>query len=300
VKENVEVFKLSDLNKIENNKVSLNFNNGNLVEIKTNEFIYRDENNSFGNLKILHLDTEGILHIGNFLKEENAFVLFSLPLSFFDGKIYGDIPFGIEEKDIENEPYGRLPGRGWDNIERLIEGMFFSKSFVDYTDGEKTISLIVHNGDRYFIWDKDKKILSHIMLRSFRRPNNWEKDINEKIEAIGIHKFKYSLVFQNKTPKTYKLSEILRNQPIVLQKFPKFENGKFDNKNLFIKIKPENIIETEGKNTDCEIELFFKPKKVKIVDLIGNEIENKKIVIEDRKIKFKIEKFEIISLFFTI
>ena len=66
VKENVEVFKLSDLNKIENNKVSLNFNNGNLVEIKTNEFIYRDENNPFGNLKILHLDTEGILHIGNF------------------------------------------------------------------------------------------------------------------------------------------------------------------------------------------------------------------------------------------
>ncbi len=231
VKENVEVFKLSDLNKIENNKVSLNFNNGNLVEIKTNEFIYRDENNPFGNLKILHLDTEGILHIGNFLKEENviwkrwakiedgnlrkifrtegnigkhkikrdiiiykgeervefdikinwlgeenAFVLFSLPLSFFDGKIYGDIPFGIEEKDIENEPYGRLPGRRWDNIERLIEGMFFSKSFVDYTDGEKTISLIVHNGDRYFIWDKDKKDLSHIMLRSFRRPNNWEKD----------------------------------------------------------------------------------------------------------------------------
>jgi len=39
---------------------------------------------------------------------------------------------------------------------------------------------------------------------------------------------------------------------------------------------------------------------LKVVDLIGNEIENKKIVIEDRKIKFKIEKFEIISLFFTI
>ena len=371
--ENFEVFKLSDLNKIENDKISLNFKDGNLIEIKGSGFIYKSEKDSpFGNLKILHLDPEGILHIGKFLKEENviwerwakiedgnlrkifrtegnigkhkikrdiiiykgeervefdieinylgeenAFVLFSLPLNFFDGKIYGDIPFGIEEKDIENQPYGRLFGRGWDNIERLIEGMFYAKSFVDYIDGAKTVSLIVHNGDRYFIWDKDKKVLSHIMLRSFKRPkNNWEKDINEKIEAIGTHKFKYSILFKNKTPETYNLSEILRNQPVVLQRFPELKIENLDVKNSFIKIKPENLIitsfyrekgnfilrmyETEGKETDCEIELFFKPEKVKMADLIGNEIENKKIVIEDRKIKFKIKKFEIINLVFKI
>jgi hypothetical protein len=155
------------------------------------------------------------------------------------------------------------------------------------------------------------------MLRSFKRPkNNWEKDINEKIEAIGTHKFKYSILFKNKTPETYKLSEILRNQPVILQRFPELKIENLDVKNSFIKIKLENLIitsfysekgnfilrmyETEGKETDCEIELFFKPEKVKIVDLIGNEIENEKIVIEDRKIKFKIKKFEIISLLFKI
>ncbi|MCM8804317.1 MAG: glycosyl hydrolase-related protein [Candidatus Omnitrophica bacterium] len=363
-------FKLTDLNKIENGNISIKFEDGYLIEIKGGDFNYKTEkDNSFGNLKLLHLDPEGILHIGKFLKEENviwekwykkeegdlrqifecegiigkhrvnmdiiiyeegrvdfeleidwfgeenAFLLFSIPSNFFDGKIYGDIPFGFEEKNLEKEPYGRLPGRGWGNIERLIEGMFFSKSFVDYRSKEKGISLIVHNGDRYFIYDREKKTLSHITLRSFtRHKNNWEKDINEKIEAKGKHKYRYTILFHkaDSLSSVIKLSEILRNEPIVIQRFPKIEKGDLPETSSFIKIKPEYVIltsfykegdefilrlyETEGKEKDISIELFFKPKKVKIIDLIGNEIKDRKVLSKCNKIKLKIKKFEILTL----
>jgi len=364
--ENFGVFKLSDLNKIENDKISLRFEEGNLIEVKGSDFIYKAEKDSpFGNLKIFHLDPEGVLHIGKFLREENvvwkrwakiedgglrkifrtegkvgkhkvkrdvviykgeervefdiemnyigeenAFVLFSCPLIFFDGRIYGDIPFGIEEKDIENQPYGGLPERG--SIERLIEGMFFAKSFVDYTDGEKTISLIPHNGDRYFIWDKDKKNLSHIMLRSFKRPEDtWEKDITEKIEGKGEHRFKYSVVFQNNRPETYKMSEVLRNSPYVIQRLPGAEKSILNEKNSFIEISPSNIIltafykegdrfilrayETEGKDTELEINLNFSFQRVFVTDLIGNEIRQK-VKIAGNRLKLRCSKYEILTL----
>lgn len=209
----------------------------------------------------------------------------------------------------------RLPGKGWDNIERLIEGMFFSKSFVDYRNERKGISLIMHNGDRYFIFDRDKKNLSHIQLRSFKRfKSNWEKDINEKIEGKGKHKFRYTILFHKRKPLSsiIKLSEIIRNEPIVIQRLPKIEKENLSEKTSFIKIKPDNIIlttfykekdnfiirlyETEGKEVECKIELFFSPKEVKIVDIIGNKIDDRKILLKENKIKLKIKKFEILTL----
>jgi len=366
--ENFEIFKLSDLNKIENDKLSLRFEEGNLIEVKGSGFIYKAEKDSpFGNLKILHLDPEAILHIGKFLKEENvvwkkwakiedgglrkifrtegnigkhkvkrdviiykgeervefdievdyigeknAFVLFSCPLIFFDGRIYGDTPFGIEEKDVEGEPYGRLFGRGWDNIERMIDGMFFAKSFVDYTDGEKTISFISHNGDRYFIWDRGKKNLHHIMIRSFKRPaNTWEKDITEKIEAIGVHKFKYSITFQHGNPETHKLSEILKSNPFVIQRLPKLRENILNEKNSFIEIGCDNVIltafykegnnfilrlfETSGNDTEIELNLFFNFKKVFATDILGNELKQR-VRIMGNRLKLKCNKFEILTL----
>ena len=366
--ENFEIFKLSDLYKLENDKISLKFDDGNLIEIKGDDFDYKAEENSpFGDLKVYHLDPEGILHIGKFLKEEkviwekwakieegklrkvfrsegfigkhkvkrdviiykgeeriefdieidwkgeeNAFVLFSNPLNFFEGKLYGDIPFGIEEKNIEDQPYGRLQGRGWDNIERMIEGMFFAKSFVDYTDGEKTISLIVHNGDRYFIWEKEKKILSHVMLRSFKRPEKtWEKDITEKIEAKGVHRFNYSILFQKGKIETYKFSEVLRNSPFVLQRFSQFKDKILDKTNSFVEIKPENVIltafyregesfilrlyEPEGKEKGIEIKFNFDINNVDITDILGEKID-KEFQLNGNKIKINLSRYEIITL----
>lgn len=365
------VFSLSDLNSIKNENMSLKFEKGYLVEIKGKDFNYQvDKDNCFGNMKLLHLDLEGILHIGKFLKEEdvvwhrwykknegdlmqvfecegivgkhpvkmdtivynegnridfeieidwlgeeNAFLLFSIPLHFLDGKIYGDIPFGWEEKNTEQEPYGRLPGKGWDNIERLIEGMFFSKSFVDCRDDKRGITLIVRKGDRDFIYDKDRKIVSHIPLRSFTRPkNNWEKDVTEKLEAKGKHKFSYTLLFHKKNllSDIVKTSEILRSEPAVIQKFPKFENGSLQKTFSFLKLKPDNVIltgfyrekdgfilrlyETQGKDDECEIELFLNSKDVKIVNLSGEEIKDREVSIAPNKIKLKIGKFEVITL----
>jgi len=150
------------------------------------------------------------------------------------------------------------------------------------------------------------------MLRSFRRPgNNWEKDITEKIEAKGKHRFKYSVVFQNNNPETYKLSEVLRSNPYVIQRLPRSEKSTLNEKNSFIEISPSNIIlkalykegdsfilrvyETEGKDTEVEINLYFSFKKVLVTDFIGNE-KKYKVNVKGNTIKLKCSKYEILNL----
>ncbi|MCS7181486.1 MAG: glycosyl hydrolase-related protein [bacterium] len=60
------------------------------------------------------------------------------------------------------------------------------------------------------------------------------------------------------------------------------------------------LYETEGKEVECEIELFFKLEKIKITDLIGNEIKDRKILLKENKVKIKIKKFEILTLKFFL
>jgi hypothetical protein len=250
----------------------------------------------------------------NYLGEENAFVVFSLPVGFFDGKIYADIPFGIEEKNIEKEPYGRLPGLSWDNIERCIDGMFFAKSFVDYTDGKQGISLISYNAGKYFIWNKKEKVLSHILLRTFKIPvNTWEKDITEKIEGRGTHKFKCILYFHSNNwekSKIYNIARSLITTPVPVQRFPVF-SGDLSDIFSFFSIEPENIIctafykeeeniflrmyEIEGKPTEVKIKLPFPIKKAYLVNFLEEEIKQK-IHLNNKEILLNIQPYQIITI----
>lgn len=252
-----------------------------------------------------------------YLGEENAFIVFSVPLDFFNGEIYGDIPFGIEKKSLEKEPYGRVYGKTWDNIERLIEGMFFAKSFVDYSDGQQGISIIPHNGDRYYVWNKDEKVLSHIMLRGFKSSDNWnwgwEKDITEKIEGKGLHKLKYTLYFHSKggnESKIYNIAKGLRTPPGVVQRFPVF-SGNLPDVFSFLSVEPENIIvtalyrekesiflrlyEIEGKQTKVKISLPFLVKKAQSVNFSEENIKQE-IQVKNKEILFTIHPYQITTI----
>ena len=145
---------------------------------------------------ILHKGTDRIDFITRVdWKGGNGFLMAMIPLAS-RGELWGDIPFGIERKPIETEPYGEvgeLPGRGEDNIHRQREGMFFTKSFVAHVGDEYSTVYWSVNGDRFFIYDNEENT-SACLINGIRRPEGtWEEYINEAIEGVGNHEFRYSI-----------------------------------------------------------------------------------------------------------
>src|SRR5262245_13798782 len=118
---------------------------------------------------------------------QDGFLAFHLPLPAA-GELWGGIPYGAERKDLANEPYV--------GFERSRPGMFWAQDFVDWTDGERGIACLPHDGDVYYVFDESRGVLGHILVNSFRRDmNTWEQYVNREIEGRGRHTFVTSLVW---------------------------------------------------------------------------------------------------------
>ena len=178
----------------------------------------------------------------------DGFLALFSPLPFKDGKLFGDIPFGVEEKKINDEPYGEMRGLGWDNIERLRTGMFFAKSFVDYTDGLKGMALLSKDGDRYFLFDRETLSLGQILVNGILDQPGWEKFVNYQRKAIGEHTFTNYLYFHSgdwKKGNVYQEAEVIRSEPSVI--YPgglKTKNKRYLPYHSFLTLKPDNLILT--------------------------------------------------------
>jgi hypothetical protein len=247
-------------------------------------------------------------------KGGNGFLLAMIPLGS-QGELLGDIPFGMERKPIESEPYGKLPGRGWDNIHRQREGMFFAKSFVIHKGKSYSTVFWSINGDRYFIYNKKTNTLGHILINSIVRPlGTWEEHVNSSIEGVGRHQFSYSIKVSRSEideSETIKTSLKLRNNPVVLdpqrgldKTLPPFYS--------FLSLIPEDIVisaiyregediiirlfEPVGKKREVRLYTYFNFKEVFSEDFIGNRLEEPFIRLKDKEISFEIKPYEIVTL----
>lgn len=247
-------------------------------------------------------------------KGGNGFLLAMIPLDS-QGELLGDIPFGIERKPIEDEPYGKLPGRGWDNIHRQREGMFFAKSFIIHK-GQNYFTVFWNiNGDRYFIYDKESHTLGHILINSIIKPQGtWEEHVNSSIEGIGKHQFSYSIKVSRdriNESEAIKTSLKLRNNPIVLdpqrgldKTLPPYYS--------FFSLTPEDIVvsaiyregediiirlfEPIGEKREVRLHAHFNFKEVFLEDFIGNYLEEPLIRLREEEISFEMKPYEIVTL----
>ena len=238
----------------------------------------------------------------------------------FSGNLIGDTPFGVEAKDLSKEPYGKASGSG-ENIERMRPGAFFARSFVDRSNGKKGITYINYDGDRYYIYNKKDKTLSHILINGILTPySDWEKNINRERKAIGCHSFKSAIIFHPgdwRKAKIYQKALSLRNRPEIF--YPVIRPAGLINQahtlppaHSFLSIQPENLIltafyqeknfyilrffETEGKETVAKIRIPFKAKKVKPINFLGQEMKEPKIRAEKNFLSFLVKPYKIITL----
>lgn len=247
-------------------------------------------------------------------KGGNGFLLAMVPV-VDEVELWGDIPFGVEKKDIENEPYGKLPGRGWDNIHRQREGMFFAKSFVLAKGRDLSLIFWSINGDRYYIYDRKLHTLGHILVNSIIRPKGtWVEHVNSEIEGIGKHRFFYSIKVSKENidiGDIVKTSLKLRQKPVLLDPV-RGESKLIPPYFSFLTIIPEDIVissmyregrdiiirlfEPIGKRRSVRISSLFDFEDIFPEDLIGNRLEEPTINLRGKELYFEIKPYEILTL----
>jgi len=89
-----------------------------------------------------------------------GFLALSLPLSR-RASLTADIPFGVEPRDLDGCPYV--------GFERLIQGMFWARTWVAAHDRRGLVALVAEDGDKFFRASGKPRRLVHFLARQFPR-----------------------------------------------------------------------------------------------------------------------------------
>ncbi len=117
---------------------------------------------------------------------------FDLPLR---GEMHVDIPFGVEPRDLRDEPYAMDLPAGYQNIERLRKHQFWARSWASVSDGEKGVALITADGDKYWTYDAERGCLRHLLFTPLRDvEEGWERWVTKERMALGWHAFRHRLI----------------------------------------------------------------------------------------------------------
>jgi alpha-mannosidase len=206
-----------------------------------------------------------------------------------EGKLETDVNFGAEVKELDAIRYGTIEGHLSNNIERMREGAFYARSFVSVSDGNRGVTHVSHDGDRYYIRDKDAGTVAHILINSVRAVDTgWEKHVNYQRDALMRHTFSWSLVFHKgdwRAAGMARMAAALRRAPEVLAPHGAPE-ADLHSQASFLSVEPSNVMlsafyqegettllrvwETEGRECEMVVELPFAPLTAAVVDLNGD------------------------------
>ncbi|HPP12428.1 MAG TPA: hypothetical protein PKW42_06800, partial [bacterium] len=119
-------------------------------------------------------------------QEEDGFLTIEWP-RLNQGQIFADVPFGVEEKRIEEEPFQLSTARVWDAIERQRKNLFYARSFLLQQSRDIGFGYINHDATRYYLLGE--ATVAHILHNSVTRLSGWEKFVNDSIKGRGQHRF---------------------------------------------------------------------------------------------------------------
>lgn len=239
-------------------------------------------------------------------------------------KIVADIPFGIEERDIMKEPYGRLTERPEDNIERISnKGLFYAKSWIHYCLAEYGNALISENCGNYFKFDENAGAVSVILTRVFDYKNcsDWMKHSHPSVDCRGRNHFKYSVCMNVKEEELYSVMKLAKEKAFKLDVTTKL--GQLDGVSYpcdlsmldmlgdsvmisaFYKEGDQFILrvyEGNGKKARLKIKSYVKLDSVRAVDFLGCPVDRNEVILSSDGCIFEtdISPWEIVNLALTI
>ncbi len=233
-----------------------------------------------------------------------GFIASHMPLPG-SGRLHGDMPFCVEAKDLEQEPYV--------GIERQRPGSFIAQSFVDWSDGQRGMAYVSHDGDRYYVHDFEPNTIRHILINAFPWPNTgWEQHINPLTDCVGRHEFTYSIVPHEgdwQDARLWQLAGELRDKPLLA--WPA-AGGALPPYHSLFSVEPGNVtlsalytegdrvlvrvFENAGHETEATIALPFEAQDARQVDLLGKPIDAAAPRVTGRQIMLRLGPWQIATV----
>lgn len=222
-----------------------------------------------------------------------------------EGELSGDMPFCVEDKPIGEEP--RV------GIERTRDGAFIARSFVDWTGKPGSIAYISHDGDRWFILDRERNELAHILINSVDEPYaQWEESVNRQMRGEGRHRFTFSIAPHESNWRQaglWQLSEHLRTP--VLETLPT-PGGDLPARGSLLEVSPPGValsacyrdgervlvrvFDTVGAGGEARIGLPFDIAEAELVDLNGEPLEGGEVEADGRSVSLRLTPWQIATL----
>jgi alpha-mannosidase len=242
----------------------------------------------------------------------------------YPGSLYAGIPFGAEVRDLNKELFG--PGAG---EERQRENVFFAHHWVDYSDGQKGMTLVAAEGKRGFHFDPKTGTLGHILLLTLTPlPMNRDTDndslaeyenffSNRYFPGTGDHTFEYSLIPHEGDWKQARslMQAQQRLYPIRWNQVHPRSGADLPMRKSFLTVAPDTVAlsswqwqedgyylrlyETQGQAGGVDVKLPFKAALCEPVDLNGKRWEAVHIEHRGDSVRFQIRPWEIVTLRFT-
>lgn len=162
-----------------------------------------------------------------------------------NSRISVDVPFGVEERDLERIRYlNDDDALRSSTIERRFENLFWARQWVDMAGTGASAALISIDGHRYYCLDSRKESLVHLLVRSWRNPDDpmrWEAYAKDAT-PYGTHRFKHVFVSHDddwRAARLPRLAENLRN-PIEIV----YAGDPPDMPNSFMELEPDAAVMT--------------------------------------------------------
>ncbi len=127
------------------------------------------------------------------LSYDSANICIGMPLPE-TAKLSVDIPFGVEDRDLSDIEYGHKGEGNYENIERIIPGIFWGKSWVFAGNGKESFGFVTIDGPRYFRrYGNPERLLHFLVCLKPDQTEGWMTKINSQ-RACGRNIYKHKLV----------------------------------------------------------------------------------------------------------
>lgn len=221
-----------------------------------------------------------------------------------------DIPFGIEERDIDNVPHIPYDSvRINENLECRIPGIFWARQWVLAASNNKGIVLMTRDGDRYYWRDKEGKRLVHFMARIMQKQESGWESFSKLGSEIGYHRFHHALLLNGGMVDEVEIIQQAQIYSHPLSWYP--VSSLKEMQNSFLKITPSSVMlsafyrdgqdiilrlsQMTNSDVTAMITLPFNPEHIEPVDLEGNRLDID-VKCKDRQVTVELKKWQTLTL----
>ena len=234
----------------------------------------------------------------------------------FDGKVHTGVPFGAEPRDLSREPWvdGTDP-----NEELLRKNVFYGHHWVDYSDGQKGLTLLAAEGKRGFLFDPERRSLDHVLLMTIVPRGEMEISFsNPYFKGQGDHSFHYSLLPHGGDWREARCAQRAQenNHPIHAGRVIGGSAASLPASKSFLDLKPDTmavtswlwrdgayelrLYETSGNGGPVAVRLPGTIAACRAVDFNGRAMARPVVTLSGDAAHFTAQPWEIVTLRFTL